>query len=176
MLLLAVLAGCARSPVSSVPPSSTPSAGTPTPAPARTIVVDTRVVPAGTGVAVPAQRGVGLRLRVASPTFRRTSLAASYGYPPQHGYYATFRVIATNTGRRTITIGPGNFFVRIRDHRARITSYDGNAPYSGAPRQLDTTALAPGDSLREPLTFDVGGRHGRIAFAPDRSAAVVWRF
>ena len=58
----------------------------------------------------------------------------------------------------------------------RVTSYDGNAPYSGAHAQLDNTELDPGEVLRAPLSFDVRSPHGRLQFVPDSSPAIVWRF
>jgi hypothetical protein len=57
-----------------------------------------------------------------------------------------------------------------------VTSYDGNSPYSGASRQLDTTELQAGDRVGAPLTFDTAWKHGRFVYAPDGSPAVVWRF
>jgi hypothetical protein len=133
------------------------------------------VLRAGERAELPAQAGVSVSLKAAPPATSRTRLSSSYGYPPANGLYVTFRMTVVNTGRRTIALSPRDFYVRIADGD-RVTTYDGNAPYSGAPRQLDQTLLEPGDRVSAPLTFDVGGRHGRLAYAPDGSAAVVWTF
>jgi hypothetical protein len=170
--LLAAVTGCAGS-------STTPPAGRDThgqsPAPGRTVVSTAHVHPAGEAAVIRAQAGVALRLRASKPRVSRTSLSSSYGYPPQHGYYLTFRIVAVNTGRRTISLGPRDFSLRIPG-RGRVTSYDGNSPYSGAAAQLDATELEAGQRVAAPLTFDVGHRHGRLAFAPDGSPAAVWTY
>jgi hypothetical protein len=141
----------------------------------RTIVKERRVVDAGRAVPFVAQRGVILRLRASAAHVSRTSLSATYGYPPSHGYYVTFRLTIANTGRKPVQIGPGNFVVAIPGE-GRVTSYDGNGPYSGAHTQLDNTEVAPGEIVQAPLSFDVRRPHGRLLFVPDSSAAVVWRF
>lgn len=149
--------------------------GSPTPAPTRTVVSDARVYPAGETAVIHAQAGVGLRLRASRPHVSRTSLSSSYGYAPARGYYLTFRLVIVNTGRRTISLSPRDFSVRIPG-RGRVTSYDGNAPYSGASEQLDATEIDAGQRVSAPLTFDVSRVHGRLAFAPDGSPAAVWTF
>jgi hypothetical protein len=167
-----LLAGCGGS---SAPARSGDAATRSRPAPTRTVVSAARVVPAGSSAVVHAQAGVGLRLRASRPRLSRTSLSSSYGYPPARGYYLTFRLAVVNTGRRTISLSPRDFVVRIPG-RGQVTSYDGNAPYSGASEQLDATELDAGQRLTGSLTFDVSRRHGRLAFAPDGSPAVVWTF
>jgi len=162
----------------SAQPQSAPSSGGPasvSPAPVRTVVKNSRVVDAGRAVPFRAQRGVTLRLRASSAEVSRSSLSANYGYPPSHGFYVTFRLTITNTGSKSVQIGPSNFVVVIPGE-GRVTSYDGNAPFSGAPRQLDTTQITPGEVLHGPLSFDVRTPHGRLQFVPDTSAAIVWRF
>src|SRR5205085_10829314 len=99
----------------------------------------------------------------------------SYGYPPQHGWYVSFRVTVENVGVQSVELGPLDFFARIARH-GRVTVDDGNAPYSGASAQLDRTQLDPGQTERGPLTFDVSRPHGRLVFAPDGSPAVTWTF
>jgi hypothetical protein len=130
---------------------------------------------AGERAELTAQAGVSLTLTAARPSVSRTRLSSSYGYGPANGVYVTFQMTVANTGRRTITLSPRDFYVRVGDG-GRVTTYDGNAPYSGASRQLDETLLEPGDRVRAPLTFDVDGRHGRLAYAPDGSAAIIWTF
>jgi len=147
----------------------------PSPQPARTIVHDFRTYRAGQTATLAAQLGVALRIDVAKPSTSTTRLSASYGYPPQHGHYLTFRIAVTNTGNQSIEIGPRNFVVRIPG-QGEVTSYDGNSPYSGASRQLDTTELEPGDHVSAPLTFDVTKTHGRLDFRPVHATAAAWTF
>jgi hypothetical protein len=146
-----------------------------TPAPKRTVVSNARVYTVGETALIHAQAGVGLRLRAFPPRVSRSSLSSSYGYPPQHGYYLTFRLVVANTGNRPITLAPRDFYLRMPG-QGRVSSYDGNSPYSGAGAQLDATELDIGQRLAAPLTFDVSKRHGRLAFAPDGSPAAVWTF
>ena len=145
------------------------------PAPTRTVVTSARVQPAGSTAVVRGQAGVGLRLRASTPRVSRTSLSSSYGYAPARGYYVTFRLVVVNVGRRPVSLSPRDFVLRIPG-RGRVTTYDGNAPYSGASAQLDATVLDAGQRVAAPLTFDVSRPHGRLAFAPDGSNAVVWTF
>lgn len=154
-------------------PAST--SATPVPQVTRTIVRNTRVYRVGHPAPVAGQSGVSLRVTVDRPSVSRTRLSSSYGYPPSHGYYLTFPVTIVNTGDRPVTVQPQEFVVRIAG-QGRVTSYDGSSPYSGASRQLNATEVEPGGRTSGPLTFDVRAVHGRIAFVPDKTAAVVWRF
>jgi hypothetical protein len=166
-------AGCAAAPSSSPLGQTQPTSAKPVPT--RTIVKNSRVVDAGRAVPFVAQRGVRLRLKASAAQVSRTSLSSNYGYPPSHGYYVTFALTITNTGSKSVQIGPANFVLTVPG-QGRVTSYDGNGPYSGAHAQLDTTEIAPGDVIRAPLSFDVRTPHGRLLFVPDSSAAVIWRF
>jgi hypothetical protein len=168
-----VTVGCAAGSAPTQPSGHKPSRATP--APTRTVIAGARVYPAGATAVIHAQAGVGLRLRASAPRVSRTSLSSSYGYAPSRGYYVTFRLVAANTGRRPISLTPRDFVVRIPG-RGQVTSYDGNAPYSGAGAQLDATVLDAGQRVAAPLTFDVSRPHGRLAFAPDGSAAAIWTF
>lgn len=172
MLVAAGTMACAGSGTPQTQPSA-PAATTP--APVRTIVKNSRVVAAGRAVPFAAQRGVTLRLKASEPKVSRTSLSSNYGYPPSHGYYVTFALTIVNTGRKPVQIGPANFVLTVPG-QGRVTSYDGNGPYSGAHAQLDPTEIAPGEVLQAPLSFDVSSPHGRLLFVPDRSAAVIWRY
>ena len=163
--------GCAADAGS--PGAARPSPSSPTPRAVRTVVRTGHAVHVGQTVRLAAQRGVALRLTAAAPHSARTRLSSSHGYPPAHGLYLTFRLTIANVGRKPVLLGPGNFVVAVQGE-GRVTSYDGNAPYSGAPRQLDTTQIAPGEVLRAPLTFDVRRAHGRLLFVPDSTAAVTW--
>jgi len=78
-------------------------------------------------------------------------------------------------GTRSVAIGPGDFFVQV-SRQGKVTTLMGNAPYSGASAQLDTTQLDAGETVSGPLTFDVRSPHGSLAWAPDGSAAVTWTY
>lgn len=153
----------------------TPSVRSVSPAPTVTIVRSGRVVRAGTTVPFQAQAGVSLRIRASRPGLSRQRLSSSYGYAPQHGYYVTFLVTIANVGTSSVDIGPGDFYVRV-SRQGKVTTLMGNAPYSGASAQLDTTQLDAGQSLSGPLTFDVVGAHGTLSFAPDGSPAISWTY
>ncbi len=169
---------CVGSTVREHPPGDDPSGrvGPSTPGPVRTVIRGAPVYRVGKRADLNAQAGVALALTADRPSISRTRLSSSYGYGPANGLYVTFRMTVANTGRRTITLSPRDFYVRLSDGGHRVSTYDGNAPYSGASRQLDETLLEPGDRVRAPLTFDVDGRHGRLAYAPDGSAAIIWTF
>jgi hypothetical protein len=173
MLSVGLAAGCAGHPAAAPQPQGVPSS--PLPRPTITTTLSARTLPAGAGTEFTAQAGVSLRLTASRPQVSRTRLSHSYGYAPAHGYYVTFSLTIVNTGSRPVDIGPPNFHLRI-PHEGTVTAYDGNAPYSGAPTQLDSTELAPGERVRAPLTFDVRRPHGTLEYLPDRSAAVVWSF
>lgn len=148
---------------------------TASPQPTKTIVHAFRRYDAGQTATIDAQSGVALRISVSRPSVSTTSLSRSHGYPPQHGRYVTFRLVIRNTGSQPIVINPRDFVVHI-PRQGIVTSYDGNSPYSGASRQLDTTQLEPGGTDRAPITFDVRARHGRFDYRPGRHTVAVWRF
>ena len=176
-LLAAVLTGCGhvhvhrRVVTTTLPPIVT----TPTAQPTRTIVHAFHRYAAGQTADIEAQAGVSLRVTVSKPSVSRTSLSHSHGYPPQHGYYLTFHLDIVDTGRQPVVVSPRDFVV-VMPHQGKVTSYDGNSPYSGASRQLDTTELEPGDHVSAPLTFDVRQTHGRLDFRPGTTTAVAWTF
>jgi hypothetical protein len=174
--VVALLAGCGfkhhRVVVTHTLP---PIVDSPSPQPTRTVIHAFRTLRAGQTATLAAQRGVALSLRVSKPSTSTTRLSASYGYAPQHGHYVTFGITVTNTGDQSIEISPHNFVVRIPGE-GDVTSFDGNSPYSGASRQLDTTELEPGDHVSAPLTFDVRRIHGRLDFRPGPATAAAWTF
>jgi hypothetical protein len=167
------LGGCRAHPVAD--PSAVATTPAAVPRPTITVTKSAHVLNAGANTDFSAQAGVRLRLGASHPQVSRGRLSSSYGHPPARGYYVTFTLTVANTGTRAVDVGPANFHVRIPGEGV-VTSYDGNAPFSGASRQLDTTELAPGERLRAPLTFDVRQPHGVLLYLPDRSAAVTWRF
>ena len=152
-----------------------PSTASASPQPTKTIVHAFRRYDAGQTAAIDAQSGVALRITVSRPSTSTGSLSRSHGYPPQHGYYVTFRLVVRNTGSQPVVINPRDFVVRIAHHGV-VTSYDGNSPYSGASRQLDTTEVEPGGTDRAPITFDVRAKHGRFDYRPGRATVAAWRF
>ena len=172
LAVAAATGGCASPHAAPQPAVITDS---PSPRPTVTTTLAVRALRAGESTDFTAQAGVSLRLSASTPRVSTTRLSRSYGHPPAHGYYVTFTLTIVNTGTRPVDIGPPNFHVRI-PREGVVTAYDGNAPYSGAPTQLDSTELSPGDRDRAPLTFDVRRPHGVLMYLPDRSAAVTWTF
>lgn len=152
-----------------------PSFATASPQPTHTVVHAFHRYVAGQTAEIQAQAGVSLHVTVSKPDVSATSLSHSHGYPPQHGYYLTFHLAIVNTGSQPVEVMPRDFVVHM-PHQGTVTSYDGNSPYSGASRQLDTTELEPGDHDRAPLTYDVRGRHGRIDYRPGGTTVAVWTF
>lgn len=118
--------------------------------------------------------GASLRLTVGHPSVSTTSLSSSYGDPPRHGLYVTVHVRLVDTGNQPVTIGPADFYVH-QPGRADTTTNDGNAPYSGASRALDSTAADPGETVTGPLTFDLADRHGLLVYAPAAKPTCGWR-
>jgi len=170
---VSLVAGCRAHPAAAPPTVDTTAS--PLPRPTITVTKSAHVLVAGGTTDFTAQAGVSLRLTASRPQVSRGRLSRSYGYPPARGYYVTFSLTIVNTGSQPVDLGPPNFHVRIPAEGV-VTSYDGNSPYSGAPGQLDNTELAPGESLRAPLTFDVRRPHGVLMYLPDRTAAVTWQF
>jgi hypothetical protein len=158
-------------------PRTAPSSSvhTPSPAPTVTVVRTGPVVAAGTTVPFHAQAGVALKIRASKPSVSRQRLSSSYGYAPAHGYYVTFVVVLANIGTRPVAIGPGDFSVHL-SRQGKVTTLMGNAPYSGASSQLDTTQLDAGQTVSGPVTFDVLAPHGTLSFAPDGSPAISWTY
>jgi hypothetical protein len=152
-----------------------PKVTTGPPQPSKTVLHTFRRYTAGQTAEIEAQSGVALRLTVSKPSVSTTRLSRSHGYPPQRGYYVTFRLVIRNTGSQPVVINPRDFVVHIR-RQGTVTSYDGNSPYSGANRQLDTTELEPGGTDRAPITFDVRDRHGRFDYRPGRTTVAAWTF
>jgi hypothetical protein len=167
------VAGCRAQPAAG--PTTQDTTSSPAPRPTVTVTKSAHNLLAGATTDFTAQAGVSLRLTASRPQVSRTRLSSSYGHGPARGYYVTFALTIVNTGSQPVDLGPPNFHVRIAGEGV-VTAYDGNAPYSGASRQLDSTELAPGERVRAPLTFDVRSPHGVLMYLPDRSAAVTWRF
>ena len=171
----AALTGCGHVVHRDVVTHSEPPIVTITPTPGHTVVHAFHRYAAGETAVVQAQAGVALRVTVSRPAASRGSLSSSHGYPPQHGHYLTFHLVIVNTGSKPVALSPHDFLVRIAK-QGTVTSYDGNSPYSGASRQLDTTQLEPGDTDKAPLTFDVRATHGRFDYRPGGVTVAVWSF
>lgn len=174
LIAAALVTGCASTHPTLTSPVQTITQS-PTPRPTVTVLRSGIVVAAGHSATVHAQQGVTLTIRASRPSISRTRLSSSYGYPPANGYYVTFQMTIVNTGSDPVAIGPSSFRVRVRGQGV-VTVTSGNAPYSGASSQLDSTEIDPGESLSGPLTFDVRRVHGTLEYAPDKSAAITWVF
>ncbi|MBV9291230.1 MAG: DUF4352 domain-containing protein [Frankiales bacterium] len=169
------LAACAGSTGSTSPP---PGPATRThfhPGPVRTVVRTSHRVPAGHNVVITGQGGASVSITASRPSVSTHALSSSYGYPPSHGHYVTFHLTVVDIGSTPVLVDPHDFALHVTGE-GTVSSYDGNAPYSGASSQLDRTQLEPGDKVTAPLTFDVRTPHGRLTYSPDRSPAVVWTF
>jgi hypothetical protein len=176
LVVTALTTGCnPRDRAQPLPTSTQTIARSPSPAPTITVLRSAQALEAGQTATLRAQAGVSLQVRAGRPQVSRTRLSSSYGYAPAHGYYVTIPITIVNTGDSPVAIGPANFRLRVTGE-GTVTSNDGNAPFSGAAEQLDTTQVDPGQTLRGPVTFDVRRPHGTLSYFPDRTAAVTWRF
>jgi hypothetical protein len=173
--VVAALTGCGHVRHRVVTHHLPPVVTSPTPQPARTVVHAFPRQRAGESAVIHAQAGVGLRVTVSRPSVSRTSLSSTHGYPPQHGHYVTFHVAVANTGSKPVDLSPRDFSALIA-HQGRVSTYDGNSPYSGADKQLDPTELEPGDTVHGPLTFDVRSTHGRFDYRPGGATVAEWTF
>jgi hypothetical protein len=127
------------------------------------------------GVVRSPKQHASLRVDVGVPSVSEHRLSPTYGVPPVHGHYLTFRVRVSDTGRVPIELRRLDFFVRTPG-AGKTTTDDGNAPASGSGSQLDTTELEPGQSVSNNLTFDVATPHGTLFYAPAGRVALAWRF
>jgi len=177
LTVLAVgLAGCsANQEPPARHPATSPTETRTHPDPVTTVVRDYRTYRAGqTGVLNSPSQHASLRLTVSRPS-RSTTRLSSYGDPPRYGYYVTFRLAITNTGRVPILLRRLDFWVRTSG-AAKTTTDAGNAPYSGSARQLDTTQLAPGQQVTNDLTFDLAQPSGRLFYGPAGRRQLAWSF
>jgi hypothetical protein len=127
------------------------------------------------GVVRAPKQHASLQVSVGVPSVSETRLSPTYGVPPLHGHYVTFRVRVADTGKVAIELRRLDFFVRTPG-AGRTTTDDGNAPASGSGSQLDTTELEPGQRVADNLTFDVATPHGTLYYAPAGRVALAWRF
>lgn len=176
---LAVLAagcnfGAHKTVVRSIGPGKTVT-HSPHPQPTQTIHKGYPTVTQGTTTTITAQGGYALTMSAGAPSVSKTRLSPNYGYAPEHGYYITFPLNIKNTGQAPLLIERLDFYVKIPGE-GKITTNDGAAPYSGAPQQLDTTPLAPGNKLKNKLTFDVSKTKGTLYYAPGGKPSIAWTF
>jgi hypothetical protein len=142
----------------------------------RVVVRNFRTYAVGqTGVMNSSSQHASLRITVGSPSLSTTRLSKTYGYPPRHGHYVTFRLMIGNTGQVPIEIQRLDFWVRTPG-LPKSTTDGGNAPFSGSGSQLDTTELSPGQSVSNDLTFDVAQPTGTLFYAPGGHPALAWTF
>jgi hypothetical protein len=148
---------------------------TPGPQPTTTRIKGHPTFQAGTTTTIQPQQGVSMTITVGVPSTSRNRLSPSYGYAPAHGYYVTFPLVIKNSGQTPLLIERLDFYVKTPG-LGKVTTNDGNAPYSGSSRQLDTTPLAPGKTLHNNLTFDVSNPKGTFYYAPGSKPTAAWKF
>jgi hypothetical protein len=85
--------------------------------------------------------------------------------PSQHGYFATFTVHGVNAhaSAQGIDIRPSDFYVLIKNQH--YTSDSGHA-YE-ITSTLDYVTLAPTESTKGTVAFDIPARHGQLVYAPN---------
>lgn len=125
-------------------------------------------------ISVPSQNA-SLTITAGVPSVSTTRLSPSYGYAPEYGYYVTFPLVIRNTGQASLLIERLDFYVKT-PKLGKVTTNGGDAPYSGSPQQLDSTLLAPGKTIRKPLTFDVSVPKGTFYYAPGGKPTIAWTF
>jgi hypothetical protein len=145
------------------------------PQPTKTRIKGHPTYQAGTTTTIQPQAGVSMTITVGVPSKSKNRLSPTYGYSPLHGYYVTFPLKIENTGQTPLLIDRLDFYVKTPG-LGKITTNDGNAPYSGSPRQLDTTPLAPGLKLHNNLTFDMSKMKGTFYYAPGGKPTAAWTF
>lgn len=177
-----LLAGCG--PNSSSPPGSpvvrTTITKTASPHPTKTVVRSFRLLRTGESETLQSKSGAAMFIKVAGPSVSTTRLSSTYGYPPSHGYFVTFKIKIKDVGSTPIVIQRLDFWVRTPG-LGRVNTNDGTAFVSGSPSQLDTTELTPGASvvstISNNLTFDVSHPSGTLYYGPGgKKPTVAWKF
>jgi hypothetical protein len=144
------------------------------PEPTRTVVKAYRTYRVGQSASV-GRGSATLRITIGRPSVSDRRLSSSYGDAPRYGHYVTFPVSITSTGSATVVVQRLDFVVRTAAAR-KTTTDDGNAPFSGAATQLDTTPVEPGGHVHNRLTFDLRDTHGLLRYAPGSTTVAAWRF
>jgi hypothetical protein len=121
-------------------------------------------------------QGAAALIKILPPRVSRTRLSPTYGYAPAHGYYVNFLIKVYNDGKKPLLIDRLDFWV-VTPGSGKENTNAGNSPFSGAPRQLDTTELESGQGVKNYLAFDVSVPHGTFSYGPGgKKASVTWRF
>jgi hypothetical protein len=175
---LGVLAGCHVG--GSSGPDTAPPAVTVTehasPQPTRTLLRGFHTLRAGRSATIEGAGGAAMFIKAAGPSVSRNRLSPSYGYAPAHGYYITFKITIKDVGSSPIVIQRLDFWVVVPG-LGKINTNEGNAPFSGSPRQLDTTELTSGGHVSNNLTFDVSHPSGTLYYGPGgHKPTIAWRF
>jgi hypothetical protein len=150
------------------------------PQPTKTVIRGFHVLTSGQSATLQGAGGAAMFIKVSGPSVSTTRLSPSYGYPPEHGYFITFKIKIKDVGSTAIVIHRLDFWVRTPG-LGRINTNDGSAFVSGSPRQLDTTELTPGSAvystISNNLTFDVSHPTGTLYYGPGgHHPTVAWRF
>ncbi len=119
--------------------------------------------------------GAAALIKIGKPRVSRTRLSSSYGYAPAHGYYLNFPIKVYNDGKKPLLVDRLDFWVEAPG-LGKVNTNQGNSPFSGAPRQLDTTELESGQGVANFLAFDVSSTHGRFVYGPGGKVSVSWRY
>jgi hypothetical protein len=121
-------------------------------------------------------KGPAALIKILPPKVSRTRLSPSYGYAPAHGYYVNFYIEMYNDGTKPLLVDRLDFWV-VTAGSGKVNTNQGNSPFSGASRQLDTTELESGQGVKNYLAFDVSVPHGTFYYGPGgKKVSVAWRF
>lgn len=148
--------------------------GQPSPRPTVTLPARSKFLVGQTATVIDAATSAALQITVGAPQVTSGALG-SYGYGPQEGLYLSFPVTVHNSGSVAVVVHVLDFVVDEPTLPDRTVD-EGNTPYSGAPRQLDNTVLAPGQQVSNVLTYDEPGRHGRLRWVTGGVTACSWSF
>jgi hypothetical protein len=152
---------------------------TASPQPTKTVVRTFQLLHMGEAETLQSKSGA-MYIKVSGPSVSTTRLSATYGYPPSHGYYVTFKIKIKDVGSTPIVIQRLDFWMHTPG-LGRINTNEGTSFVSGSPRQLDTTELTPGaavlSTISNNLTFDVSHPSGTLYYGPGgKKPTVAWRF
>jgi hypothetical protein len=147
LALSGVAAGCKAG--GSAAPGTAPTINTTTtrtasPQPTKTIIRGFRTLRPGDSETLHGSGGAAMFIKASGPSVSTTRLSPSYGYPPSHGYYVTFRIKIKDVGSTPIIIHRLDFWVKTPG-LGRINTNDGTAFVSGSSSQLDTTGRQEAD-------------------------------
>ena len=176
---LALVAGCGSGGSTGQPGPTTTTTTTThtTSSPRIKVVTGHHVLHIGQVAQIGAAGGSAAALiKIGRPRVSRTRLSAGYGYAPAHGYYVNFPIKVYNDGKKPLLVDRLDFWV-ITPGLGKVNTNQGNSPFSGASRQLDTTELESGQGVSNFLAFDVSTTHGRFVYGPGgKKVSVSWRY